>query len=185
MMIHEITEKVGAYKGRKRVGRGEGSGLGGTSGRGHKGAASRAGFSRRPGYEGGQVPLIRRIPKRGFNNANFRSLYHVVNVKALDAHCQSGDEVTVESLAAAGLVRDASLPLKVLGEGELTKKLNVTAAKFSAGAKSKIEAAGGSATEAAWRPRRAAASADAAPTKPKKERANSREPRKGAKSRKG
>lgn len=143
MMIHEITEKVGRYKARKRVGRGQGSGRGKTAGRGHKGAGSRAGFRRRPHFEGGQMPFVRRLPKRGFSNARFRRLYHIVNVKVLEARFEEGAEVDVSVLADAGIVRDASLPLKVLGEGEVSKKLTVTAAKFSASAKSKLEAAGG------------------------------------------
>ncbi|MCH8165409.1 MAG: 50S ribosomal protein L15 [Planctomycetes bacterium] len=146
MMIHEITIKVGKYKVRRRVGRGHGSGRGKTSGRGHKGAASRSGWKRRAGYEGGQMPIIRRMPKRGFTNAPFRRLYHVVNVKTLQARCVEGAEVTAATLADAGVIRDAKLPLKILGEGELTKKLTVTAAKFSASAKAKIEAVGGAVT---------------------------------------
>ena len=147
MMIHEITEKVGRHRARKRIGRGRGSGHGKTSGRGHKGAASRAGWSRRPGYEGGQMPLIRRMPKRGFSNTQFRRLYAVVNVKSLERCCEKGAEVDARTLAEAGVIRDAKLPLKVLGEGELTKKLTVTAEKFSASARAKIEAAGGAAVE--------------------------------------
>ena len=147
MMIHEITPKVGRYKTRKRVGRGHGSGLGKTSGRGHKGAASRSGWKRRPGYEGGQMPLIRRIPKRGFSNAQFRRLYHIVNIKTLETHFAEGAEVTARILADARVIRDAGLPLKILGEGELTKALKVTAAKFSASARTKIEAAGGTVQE--------------------------------------
>ena len=146
MMIHEITEKAGRHKRRKRLGRGESSGLGKTSGRGSKGAASRAGFSMRASYEGGQVPFFRRIPKRGFSNAAFRRNFHIVNLKELEARCDDGAAVDVEMLAKLGLVRDANLPLKVLGEGEITKKLTVTAAKFSAAARSKIEAAGGTVT---------------------------------------
>ena len=143
MMIHEITIHAGKYKTRKRIGRGEGSGHGKTAGRGHKGAASRSGWKRRPGYEGGQMPIFRRMPKRGFTNAPFRRLFHVVNVKQLEARFDDGATVTRESLAEAGLIRDTSLPLKVLGEGTLSKKLNVTAARFSATAKTKIEEAGG------------------------------------------
>ncbi len=90
MMIHEITEKVGRHRARKRIGRGRGSGHGKTSGRGHKGAASRAGWSRRAGYEGGQMPLIRRMPKRGFSSSQFRRLYAVVNVKSLERCCEKG-----------------------------------------------------------------------------------------------
>ncbi len=147
MMIHEITEKVGRHRARKRIGRGRGSGHGKTSGRGHKGAASRAGWSRRPGYEGGQMPLIRRMPKRGFTNVQFRRLFALVNVKTLERCCANGADVDARSLSERGAVRDAKLPLKILGEGELTKKLTVTAAKFSASAKAKIEAAGGTVVE--------------------------------------
>lgn len=177
MMIHEITVKVGKHRPRKRVGRGESSGLGKTSGRGHKGAASRSGWSLRPAYDGGQLNYIQRLPKRGFSNAQFKKVYHIVNVKALDAVAQNGDEVNVKTLAAAGVLRDDSLPLKVLGEGELSKKLTVTAAKFSASAKAKIEAAGGTVkvdVKSVWRrPRpekaakpRSAPAAEAAPQKP-------------------
>ncbi|MHC4765588.1 MAG: 50S ribosomal protein L15, partial [Planctomycetota bacterium] len=146
MMIHEITKSVGKHRARKRVGRGEASGQGKTSGRGHKGAASRAGWKRRAGYEGGQMPLIRRMPKRGFSNVQFRTLYHVVNVRHLEAHCDDGAAVTPQMLAEAGVIRDAKLPLKILGHGDLSKKLDVTAARFSAAAKHKIEAAGGTVT---------------------------------------
>ena len=149
MMIHEITEKVGRYKTRKRVGRGRGSGLGKTSGRGHKGAGSRAGYKRRAYFEGGQMPFARRIPKRGFTNVNFATLYHIVNVKVLEERFEAGAEIDVAVLAEAGIVRDTARPLKVLGEGELTKKINVTAAKFSASAREKIEKAGGTVNEVA------------------------------------
>lgn len=154
MMIHEITEKVGSRPRRKRIGRGEGSGHGKTSGRGHKGAKSRSGWKSKPGYEGGQMPFFRRLPKRGFSNVQFAARYHVVNLKSLEERCDDGAEVSVQSLAAMGVVRDDSRALKVLAEGELTKKLKVTAAKFSAAAKRKIEEAGGTATEivsAGWR----------------------------------
>jgi len=154
MMIHDITEKIGRRPRRKRIGRGEGSGHGKTSGRGHKGAKSRSGWKSKPGYEGGQMPFFRRLPKRGFSNVQFAPRYHVVNLKSLEERCEDGMEVTAESLAALGVVRDTSCALKVLAEGELTKKLRVTAAKFSAAAKRKIEAAGGTVTEvvhAGWR----------------------------------
>ena len=147
MMIHEITEKVGRYKSRKRIGRGEGSGQGGTAGRGHKGAGSRAGFSRRASYEGGQLPWFQRYPKRGFSNADFRKNYHVVNLKVLEERFDSGTTIDVALLAANRVVRDTNLPLKVLGEGELTKKFTITAAKFSTAARKKIEEAGGTATD--------------------------------------
>lgn len=147
MMIHEITEKVGKHKGSKRVGRGNASGRGKTSGRGHKGAASRSGWTRREGYEGGQMPLTRRLPKRGFSNVQFARRFHVVNVRQLEACCKAGAEVHAGMLADAGVIRDTKLPLKVLGEGELTRKLTVSAAKFSATARAKIEAAGGTVVE--------------------------------------
>ena len=147
MMIHEITEKVGRYKARKRIGRGEGSGHGGTAGRGHKGAGSRAGHSRRASYEGGQLPWFQRFPKRGFSNAAFTKRYHVINLKMLEDRFDDGAEINLEVLAAKRLVRDTNLPLKVLGEGELTKKFSVTATKFSASARKKIEGAGGSTTD--------------------------------------
>jgi large subunit ribosomal protein L15 len=146
MMIHDITAKVGKHKLRMRVGRGEGSGKGGTSGRGHKGAKSRAGWTSRPGYQGGSTPVMRRFPKRGFSNADFRADYHTVNVGDLTKHFAAGTIVDVDALVKVGLVRDASMPLKVLGDGEISHKLTVTADRFSAQAKSKIESAGGSAT---------------------------------------
>jgi large subunit ribosomal protein L15 len=169
MMIHDITEKVGRHKARKRVGRGESSGMGKTSGRGHKGAKSRSGWSLPPQYQGGQINFIQKMPKRGFTNAPFKTVYHIINVKTLEALVENGAEVTVESLAAAGIIRDAKLPLKVLGEGELTKKLTVSAAKFSASARTKIESAGGKVNEiikVKWT--RAAAAEAAGKSEPKK-----------------
>lgn len=148
MMIHEITEKVGRHKKRKRVGRGPGSGLGKTCGRGHKGAGSRAGYSKKAAHEGGQMAFFRRIPKRGFTNAMFRTDYAIVNIKDLDSRFEEGAEVNPDMLVKAGLIRNATEPVKVLGQGELSKKLNVTAAKFSDSAKAKITAAGGSVNEA-------------------------------------
>ncbi len=147
MMIHEITEKVGRRPRRKRIGRGESSGHGKTSGRGHKGAKSRSGWKNKFGYEGGQMPFFRRLPKRGFSNVQFATHYAVINLKTLEERCKGGTNVTVESLAELGVLRDASKPLKVLGEGAITKKLNITAAKFSASARKKIEEAGGTITE--------------------------------------
>ena len=146
MMIHEITQQAGKYKSRKRVGRGHGSGHGKTCGRGHKGAGSRSGYTRRPAFEGGQMPLFRRLPKRGFTNAPFRTHYHVVNVSAIQERFKTGATINAETLAASGLIRDANLPVKILGDGELTIKLDVTVAKCSASALAKIEAAGGSVT---------------------------------------
>jgi large subunit ribosomal protein L15 len=149
-MIHEVTEKAGKHKKRKRIGRGIGSGSGKTAGRGHKGAGSRSGSggSMRASREGGQIPLFRRVPKRGFNNANFANNYYAINVKLLEARFEEGAEVTAESLVAAGLIPNTKLPVKILGEGKLTKKLSVTAAAFSAAAKQKIEEAGGKAEQA-------------------------------------
>lgn len=156
MMIHEITEKVGRKKPRKRVGRGEASGLGKTSGRGHKGAKSRSGWTYRPHFEGGQMELFRRLPKRGFTNAPFRKEFAVVNLRVLEAHFNSGDSVDGVALFKARLIRDAAEPVKILGEGELSKRLNVTAARFSASAREKIEKAGGTATVVERRPAAAA-----------------------------
>ena len=139
MKLHELKPAAGARRARRRIGRGPGSGLGKTAGRGHKGQRSRSGFSRRRGFEGGQMPLLRRVPKRGFTNI-FRTEYEIVNVARL---ADLEGEVTPELLAEQGLVR-AGRPVKVLGQGEIKKKLKVSAHKFSASAKSKIEAAGGS-----------------------------------------
>ena len=144
MMIHEITKVAGKHRPRKRVGRGVVSGIGGTSTRGHKGAKSRAGWTSRPGYQGGATPFMRRFPKRGFKNG-FRALFHVVNVQVLEKHFDAGATVEIAALAKKGLVPDATLPLKVLGHGGIAKKLTVVAAKFSASAKEKIEKAGGTA----------------------------------------
>jgi large subunit ribosomal protein L15 len=146
MMIHEITEKAGKYKTRKRVGRGHGSGSGKTSGRGHKGAGSRAGYSRRPAFEGGQMPYFRRIPKRGFSNAAFKTVYHIVNVASLNDRFEKGATVNATTLVELGLIRNFNNPVKVLGQGDLKISLNVTADKFSASAIKKIESAGGTVT---------------------------------------
>lgn len=150
MMIHEITPQVGGHKKRKRVGRGIGSGHGKTCGRGHKGAGSRSGAtgSLRSSREGGQMPFFRRFAKRGFSNVQFATEYAVVNVRALDARFEDGAEVNPDMLVKVGLIRDTSLPVKVLGTGETRKKLQVTAAAFSKGAQEKITQAGGTATVA-------------------------------------
>ena len=145
-MIHEITEKAGKYKSRKRIGRGHGSGSGKTSGRGHKGAGSRSGYSRRPAFEGGQMQYFRRIAKRGFSNADFKIVYHIVNLDSLAQRFESGATVDATSLVEAGLIRNFKNPIKILGNGDLAIALNVTADKFSASAVKKIEAAGGSVT---------------------------------------
>ncbi len=147
MMIHDITEVVGKHKARKRIGRGHGSGYGKTSCRGHKGYGSGAGNARKIGYEGGQMPWFRRIPKRGFSNANFRTDYQIVNLTDLAKRFKDGDTVDGAALVNAGLIRDAGKPIKILGEGEAVGKLTITANKFSGSARAKIEGAGGTITE--------------------------------------
>ena len=143
MLNHEITAIVGKDKARKRVGRGRGTGHGKTCGRGHKGANSRAGSTRLSLSEGGQMPLFRRLPKRGFNNFNFADRYEIVNVCQLERF-EEGAEVGVDQLVAAGLVDRAKSKVKVLGNGALTKKLKVSAHKFSRSAQEKIANCGGS-----------------------------------------
>jgi len=137
-----ITTIAGKYKKRKRVGRGNGSGYGKTSGRGHNGQGSRAGGGVGLMSEGGQMPLFRRLPKRGFNNANFTVRYEIVNVSQLDCF-EEGTEINADQLCLAGLIDDVKNKVKILGDGELTKKLNVTAHKFSKSAEQKIVALGG------------------------------------------
>ena len=144
MMIHEVTEKVGRHKRRKRIGRGPGSGHGKTAGRGHKGFGSRSGNTNP--HEGGAVPMHAKFPKRGFSNAQFKKHFAVVNIKALDARFDDGAEVNPEMLVKHGLIRDTKLPVKVLAFGETTKKFRVTVAKCSVAAKEKIEKAGGAVT---------------------------------------
>jgi large subunit ribosomal protein L15 len=146
MNLKTVQDKGIKHAERKRVGRGIGSGLGKTSGRGHKGWGARSGTSRRPGYEGGQMPIYRRVPKRGFTNARFRVEYTVVNVELLNAF-DNGATVDLKAILDAGLVSKTDPLLKILGDGELTKKLTVRAQKFSSSAKAKIEAAGGTAVE--------------------------------------
>jgi large subunit ribosomal protein L15 len=141
MRIHTIQPAVGAVKSDKRLGRGIGSGLGKTSGKGHKGQWARSGGGVRPGFEGGQTPLVRRLPKRGFNN-KFAVKYDIVNLDALNVF-EEGTVVTPELLADLRIVTNKNNGVKVLGNGQLTKKLTVKADKFSASAKAAIEAAGG------------------------------------------
>lgn len=143
MLSDDITSVAGAYKKRKRVGRGRGSGHGKTCGQGHKGMLSRSGSYSRPTYEGGQMPLFRRMPKRGFNNYNFAKRYEVVNVSQLERFFSDGAVISIEQLVAANLVDDVSSRVKILGDGELTKKLEVTAHKFSKTAEQKIADCGG------------------------------------------
>ncbi len=142
MKLHELAPNSGATKEKKRVGRGIGSGLGKTAGKGHKGQKTRSGDRNLPSwFEGGQTPLHKRIPKRGFRNLN-RVEYSVVNLKTLDRYFSEGEEITPEKLLEKGLVKKG-LPVKVLGDGELTKKLVVKAHAFSQSAKEKIEKVGG------------------------------------------
>jgi large subunit ribosomal protein L15 len=141
--LHNLKPAEGATRKRKRIGRGPGSGNGKTAGRGHKGQKSRSGYSRRYGFEGGQMPLVRRIPKRGFTNI-FRVGYQVVNLRELDRMFSDGDTITPELLVEKGLIRSGSKPVKVLASGELGKKLSVQAHAFSKNAQAAIEAAGGS-----------------------------------------
>lgn len=143
MKLHELSPAPGSVHKIKRVGRGHGSGYGKTAGKGHKGQKARAGRGVRIGFEGGQMPLQRRVPKRGFNNI-FGTKYAVVNVAALNVF-EDGTVVDAAALQQAGLVRKLYDGVKLLGNGELTKKLTVQAAAFSESAKSKIEAAGGKA----------------------------------------
>ena len=144
MKLSSLTPVPGSIKNRKRVGRGHGSGLGKSAGRGDKGAGQRSGFKRRPWFEGGQMPLARRLPRRGFTNL-FKKEFQIVNLDAIDA--LGLDTINPQVLAKHGLVRSALKPVKILGDGELKSKLSVTATAFSNSAKEKIEKAGGTATE--------------------------------------
>ena len=141
MKLHELSPAEGSAKAAFRKGRGPGSGNGKTAGKGHKGQNARSGGGVRPGFEGGQLPLYRKLPKRGFNN-KFAKVYAVVNVSALNVF-EDGAVVDLDALLAKKIVRKANDGLKILGNGELTRKLTVKAAVFSASAKEKIEAAGG------------------------------------------
>ena len=143
MKLHELKPAFGSTTAPKRLGRGVGSGLGKTSGKGHKGAKARSGGGKRPGFEGGQMPLIRRLPKRGFYNP-FRINYVAINVDRLEVF-EDGMTVTPVELIEYGIIKNIDDGIKIMGNGELTKKLTVQAAKFTATAKEKIEAAGGKA----------------------------------------
>ncbi len=143
MKLNELKPAPGSTTAPKRLGRGIGSGLGKTSGKGHKGAKARSGGGKRPGFEGGQMPLVRRVPKRGFTNI-FGKEYTTVNVERLEIF-EDGAVVTVESLMSAGIIKKTLDGVKILGGGELTKKLTVKADKFTESAKEKIEALGGKA----------------------------------------
>jgi large subunit ribosomal protein L15 len=145
MKLHELKNVEGAVHRKKRVGCGEGGGHGKTSGRGGKGQSARSGSSIRPGFEGGQMPLYRKLPHRGFNNYEFRTEIAVVNLRDIAGLDEKVTEINAESLAKAGLIRSGEKTVKVLGDGEITRALKVTAARFSESAKAKIEKAGGQA----------------------------------------
>lgn len=153
MMIHEVTAQAGKYKARKRVGRGRGSGIGKTSGRGHKGAGSRAGYSARHQFEGGQMPYFRRHSKRGFTNVQFTTEFWCVNLGDLLKHpaFESGGKVTSEGLVEAGVARDDSRPVKLLGDmrgaDAVSVKLDVDVERVTKSVRAAIEAAGGSVNE--------------------------------------
>lgn len=143
MNIHDLSPAPGSRRAAKRLGQGIASGTGKTAGKGHKGHKARTGGGVRPGFEGGQMPLARRVPKRGFNNARFARVYQIVNVFSLNDKFEAGREITAHELLNAGLIRSASLPVKILAKGELAKALTLKVDAVSDGARAKIEAAGG------------------------------------------
>jgi len=147
MNLDDVLKAAGKQKPRRRVGRGDGSRLGKTCGRGHRGYRSRAGSKKLLGFEGGQNPALFRIPKRGFSNANFRKSYQIVNVGSLERF-EDSQRVDAAALAEARLISDADKPVKILGNGKLTKKLTVAAAMFSSAAAEKIANAGGTTEQA-------------------------------------
>jgi large subunit ribosomal protein L15 len=146
MRLHDLQPNPGAKHRRKRVGCGESSGHGKTSGKGHKGQKARSGGSIRPGFEGGQMPLFRRLPKRGFNNAAFKTVFGIVNLDDLEKRFDDGAAIDEKLLRGVGLVRGQLDGIKILGRGEVTKKFHVEVDAISAAAKEKIEKAGGSVT---------------------------------------
>ena len=156
MKLHDIKPNPGAKHRKRRVGNGESSGLGKTCGRGHKGQKSRSGATVRPNFEGGQMPIFRRLPKKGFNNAQFKTKFAIVNLSQLEAKFENGDTVNEESLRACGLVKGIYDAVKVLGKGELSKKLTVEVDKLSASAREKIESAGGKVVELEPKPKQQA-----------------------------
>lgn len=146
MNLHEVNQGIHKHKKPRRIGRGPGSGQGKTAGRGHKGAGARAGFSNPPAFQGGTMPLVRRVPKRGFHN-KFALTVAIVNLETLDKVFQAGELVTPETLSEKSVIRTRYDVLKILGEGELTKPLTVTAHRFSQSARDKIAQAGGQVVE--------------------------------------
>lgn len=146
MSLHELSPAPGARsKSKKRLGQGIGSGTGKTAGKGNKGQKARSGGGVRPGFEGGQMPMMRRIPKKGFNNARFAKEFQIVNVESLSSRFEAGATVGFSEMYAARLVQKDNIPVKVLASGDIDKALTVQAQAFSAQAKAKIEAAGGKA----------------------------------------
>ena len=145
MKLHELSPAPGSVKAVKRIGRGHGSGQGKTAGKGHKGQWARSGGGVKPGFGGGQTKLAMRVPKRGFNNKNFATVYATVNVSDLERKFENGAVVDEAAIVEAGLLKKTLDGVKVLGRGEITKSLTVKVAKFSESAKSKIESAGGKA----------------------------------------
>lgn len=145
MKLHELSPAPGSVRDVKRIGRGHGSGQGKTAGKGHKGQWARSGGGVKPGFEGGQTKLAMRVPKRGFNNKNFATVYATVNVSDLERKFENGAVVDEAAIVEAGLLKKTLDGVKILGRGEITKSLTVKVAKFSESAKSKIESAGGKA----------------------------------------
>jgi len=145
MELHNLTPRPGSTKDRKRVGRGPGSGHGKTAGRGHKGAQSRSGYKRRRNFEGGQMPYVRRLPKRGFTNI-FKKEWLEISLAKIEENFNAGDVVTPEILHERGLIKKAKHDLVILGNGDVTKSFNISAHRFTKTAKEKIEKAGGTAT---------------------------------------
>jgi large subunit ribosomal protein L15 len=143
MRLHDLKPNPGAKHRRKRLGSGESSGHGKTSGKGHKGQKARSGGSIRPGFEGGQMPLLRRLPKRGFNNVAFKTVYGIVNLDDLEKRFEDGAAINEKLLRGAGLVRGSLDGIKVLGRGEVNKKFHLEVDSISASAREKIEQAGG------------------------------------------
>jgi large subunit ribosomal protein L15 len=148
MRLHDLKPNRGAVKRRKRIGCGESSGHGKTSCKGNKGQKARAGKGIRPGFEGGQMPLFRRLPKKGFSNAAFKTVFEVVNLSSLEKAFEDGATVNEETLREKGLVNRVCDAVKILGNGDLTRKLNVQASHVSRSAREKIEKAGGTVTAA-------------------------------------
>jgi len=143
MKIHDLKPAPGSKKNKKRVGRGSGSGLGTTAGKGHKGQKARSGGGVKPGFEGGQMPLARRIPKRGFSNKKFAAVYEIVNLGSIEQKFNNGETVSLETLVERNLVKGNKGGVKVLAEGEFTKKLTFVVDKISESAAAKIKELGG------------------------------------------